>query len=525
MYRIAVIDDEPLVSLGINALIHHKELNLINCGQAYTGEDGVALILRDEPDIVILDIEMPNMDGLRVIQQTREKTHTPPLFLILTNHSEFNYIQSALRLGVFDFIMKIEINEVYLNEVLAKAIIHLEQSGRSHLHSREPEAYVRAMNLERMFNHLLGGWRSENGEPDKMAQYLGLGTSFQHSQAVSFHLSHPAERAEQNTNQITASLNAMRLIHDSMKQRLACHTMLWTPSSIVTFIDLGDCDITPIELGILLVHIKEMTKRYINIDLVYGIGSVCHRYDEIPQSFQDSLTKAREQLPQYATESIRGHVQSESTFHLCFYKDAFAKAFSENDHAAISLIFDEIIEEYMGPVSHLCEALSICFSVLHHITTTVNNSRLLFDRYDPMEELRAIATPEQARNWMYGLERRIIAYFEADLQNTNRTVERIIHYVYNHPLSDLSLSEVSEHFDISPQYISNIFSKFSALTFSDHVRMSKMKHAKLMLAGGGSKVTEVSDALGYSDPYYFSKVFKKTYGISPRGFLLSLLQN
>lgn len=518
MFKLAIIDDEPLIPIGINSLIQYQKLNLSYCGHANTGTDGLALILEQQPDIVILDIAMPNMDGLSVIEAVRERLELPPLFLVLTNHNEFGYIQKALRLGVFDFIIKIEISGEYLHEILQKAVAHLEQTGRHSSTGSPPEPRSEAL-TEKFLYRVLSDWYHPDEELGAVAHHMNLGERYRRGRVVFFSLAFPA-RGEQN--QISTALYIADLIHDSLKKHLACHTMLWETGGVVTVLDLDQSPVTGEELQRLLGHACDMVKRYVNIDSVYSMGPVFREYRQMPASLRDCLEQSHG-----SAEAQREFSQPapQSSFHLCEFRERLAQAFLNADADSLSRLFGEIVHRHMPPSLPLNEALSICFSLLHYTSITIANSQLLFTQYDPMEELRAITGSAQAVDWLRSLEARILVYFEKiGAANANHTVERIIRHIYGHPCDDLTLQDVAERFGLSPQYISNIFSKDSAASFTEHVRLSKMRYAKKMLTEGKAKIHEVSQALGYSDPYYFSKVFKKSEGQSPREFLLANAQ-
>ena len=128
MYTLAIIDDEPLIQLGIHSLVHYQELSLSPCDFVHTGQDALALIYNQKPDIVLLDISLPGIDGLNIIQQVQQTADALPIFILLTNMDDFSYVQAALRLGVLDFITKIEVTEDVLNAALQKAICKIASS-------------------------------------------------------------------------------------------------------------------------------------------------------------------------------------------------------------------------------------------------------------------------------------------------------------------------------------------------------------------------------------------------------------
>lgn len=105
MYKVIVIEDEITVRRGIVLTTDWAALGCMVIGEAANGEEGQSLVLRLSPDIVVTDVKMPRMDGVEMIEQLR-KAGCRSHFIILTAHSDFKYAQSALRMGVSDYLLK-----------------------------------------------------------------------------------------------------------------------------------------------------------------------------------------------------------------------------------------------------------------------------------------------------------------------------------------------------------------------------------------------------------------------------------
>lgn len=118
MFKVVIIENERLVRKGLTLTIDWEEMNAMVVGEAATGQDGIDIIIKTNPDIVITDIKMPEMDGLQMIEVLQEK-NIPTEYIIISGYDEFEYAQSAMRLGVVDFLLK-PINEGELRKSLLK---------------------------------------------------------------------------------------------------------------------------------------------------------------------------------------------------------------------------------------------------------------------------------------------------------------------------------------------------------------------------------------------------------------------
>lgn len=101
----------------------------------------------------------------------------------------------------------------------------------------------------------------------------------------------------------------------------------------------------------------------------------------------------------------------------------------------------------------------------------------------------------------------------------NRTISAVKKYINEHVDEKITLNQLSDVFNISPNYLSILFSKYNDMGFIDYVNHAKIECAKEMLDEGTLKIYEISDKLGYESAFYFSRVFKKVEGVSPRDYI------
>ncbi len=105
MYKVIVVEDETMVRRGIILTINWAALDCVIAGEAANGEEGALLAERLSPDIIVTDVKMPRMDGVEMITKLRADG-CKARFIILTAYGDFKYAQSALRLGVSDYLLK-----------------------------------------------------------------------------------------------------------------------------------------------------------------------------------------------------------------------------------------------------------------------------------------------------------------------------------------------------------------------------------------------------------------------------------
>ncbi len=105
MIKVVIVEDEKLLRRELTLTTPWEELGCDLLGEAENGLEGLQLIKRVRPHIVITDIRMPGLDGLTMIKKARDNNYHPQVVL-LTGYSDFEYARKALRLGVIDYILK-----------------------------------------------------------------------------------------------------------------------------------------------------------------------------------------------------------------------------------------------------------------------------------------------------------------------------------------------------------------------------------------------------------------------------------
>lgn len=119
MYKILIVEDEKLLRDGLKRIIDYDRFQISLCGEATNGRDALKLIKDEEPNLVLLDLNIPLVSGLEVLRRTKNKYDYEAI--IITGYADFDYAQQAISYGVSDYLLK-PIEQEALNTALSKAI-------------------------------------------------------------------------------------------------------------------------------------------------------------------------------------------------------------------------------------------------------------------------------------------------------------------------------------------------------------------------------------------------------------------
>ncbi len=176
MLKVLIADDEPKIRRGLRSSIERLRPDMTVVAEAEDGEMALALVTREKPDILMIDVRMPFLNGLDLIERVKG-VWSDCVIVVVSGHDEFEYAQRALQLRVFEYVLK-PVPEDVLVSVLARAEQELaEMRRRAHYLSWAREQLERNMPLLR--EQYLRDWvrgRLSRTEIEEQSSFLGLPT-------------------------------------------------------------------------------------------------------------------------------------------------------------------------------------------------------------------------------------------------------------------------------------------------------------------------------------------------------------
>ena len=120
MWKLIVADDEPKIRRGLENILNWNDFNIEIVGEAEDGEIALEIITEKKPDIILLDINMPFLNGLNLLQKLKNINNNS-IVIIISGYDDFQYAQKALQFNVFDYILK-PVNKKIIEEIILKAV-------------------------------------------------------------------------------------------------------------------------------------------------------------------------------------------------------------------------------------------------------------------------------------------------------------------------------------------------------------------------------------------------------------------
>lgn len=539
MYKLLIVDDEPLVQAGIKSMLNRSEFDIELCGSASNGQIALSMIRSISPDIVITDIKMPVMDGIELLKQSREEFgYKWPVFILLTSYEDFQIAKEAVSYQVLEYLVKVELTPEKLKKTILKAIASIEDNNAkndipgpktnltSNLYSYKEKFLINLLN--NMFE----------SDEQLFLQAKDLNIDLNYSSFLCCYGSFETVNPSAIENYMTLYNGSMQLLRELVEKYYHCLTISLDITHFAILFSYSDKDIESIKnnsMSIqqitqdLLSKIKISIKNYCNIDFVCGIGTLCNTPSALCDSYQCArsayrLTNADCPIAYFSPEENLPH----NAFNFSLFKGNFTKAFEEYNSEILSDTISSLCELIDSHPHHYVQALDAASNILYLALSLLPDSidtlnKIFSGSPDGYMSIYRQQNTNQIVLWLKTFSGGICEFFdERNKDYKNRIVFDVKNYINEHLSEKLTLNQLAAQFGISTSYLSLLFGRYSNLGFIEYVNYSKVQEAKRLLKEEHLKIYEVADIMSFGSEFYFSKVFKKIEGISPSEYINSI---
>ncbi|MDA3955102.1 helix-turn-helix domain-containing protein [Oceanispirochaeta sp.] len=485
MIRLIIAEDEALERKALRSLVEaefSKSIEII--AECATGRTFLETALELDPDLMLVDIEMPEMSGLEALNLLRENGLSGEA-LILTAYSEFDYARLAVKYQAADYLLK-PISRRNFSESIRKSMERIDKKKQE----------VPGRNQRSQERELI--WRLRHPGPEFRTNLNELSQILKMKNTPFYFHSLPLARRSGRPLLLSLKTRfdgmgcdcfgaciagAAELIIQSREGEIS-------PGKILNALEDNNQDSTLLPEPLLLGPHTDFG------DLVREINEKSLRERESPW-VPGSLSRV-------SLERSLGDDLVEGRLHLI--------------HGKLANLF-----QYKKAVAGPGEARSYALELI-----TVIDRRLIslfavrFDSLDP-EVLTPRLNDFSETGEVLEILDSLFCDVSRQIRQTHRTREQrlvgeIRAFLEDHSGEPPSLQEVSDRLKKSPSYISRCFRRVTGLSYKEFQIMHRMEMAKELLLTPGMTVADAAAATGFADPNYFSKAFKRETGLSPRAY-------
>lgn len=532
MMKLIIADDEPLVQVGINSMLDWSSLDIDVCGIAKNGNEAYELIQKFHPDIVISDIKMPCMSGLELLQKCHEEFGGIPVFIMLTSYEDFKYARMALKYQASDYLIKLELNTEDLKNAIIKAkerVVRLSSIESENAGQNSQLSVFQNRFYLRLINNLF-----ENDEIFRQQQsdFNIDFSAFSYNVASVKIVSNSAAHTD-SESAFTLYNSTVQMFEQLIQKYVPCYVLSLDLTCFVVVFHLDEAHSTDIDyIKNALTQTAELLHNYYNVTLYASIGHFVLHPEQISESYSDAKrisTYTTEEQPIIYINDIGDHkYNSKNIFNLAIFKYDIVKTFENYDIQSLNKINDTIFSLFSSDTLHYTQAVDIVGSMLHFAITLLPNGsevveHIFSEASDNYLSLYKCKSVTHVLNYLNKLTAGLRIFFEEKQANLkNQLIIQVKQYIKDHICEKLSLQLIADTFNISQNYLSQMFKQHYKIGFNEYITKEKIEYAKHMLSNNKVKIYEVADQLGFENAFYFSKVFKKVVGLSPKEYLANM---
>lgn len=511
MLNLITIDDERYFHQGLDKLVDWKEFNITRIGEAYNGEAGYELILKNKPDIIMTDIRMPVIDGLELIGKVAEIENYNPEWIILSGYDNFIFAKKAMQFGVKYYLLK-PVDENELKEILS--VINSGITKMNHFGDADP--LERRLAVSAVIRRIVS-YPSNIRAIEKARKILKISGPINYIQIVlDEDVSADIEnllrknlkklRAESASEFITIFSRQMygflltendRMFEDPLKLSRKLYKMCQGNLNCRVFIAIGK------QVGSLDNLYESYSSAQIALNqILFNPQSTVMLAAEAENSESAPVFGAAREIL-FFPELISGIEQNNMEEINCNLDRIFDSILSRNmNKADIKIWINCLVIDISRIVLELDGKLDDDIRKFHQLS--------LSDRFISSIEYR-----EKVQKFCVSSALRI-----EKLRKLNKTgiIMVIMDYIKANYYKQVSLKELGGRFSLNPVYLGQLFRNSLGISYKRYLLETRINEAKKLLSKTDLKVYEVAKSVGYSDSDYFSEKFVEITGKTPGAY-------
>jgi len=503
MYKLMIIDDEYYFRQSLKQFVNYADFGFEFIGEANNGQIGYELIQDLKPDVVLVDINMPIMNGLDLIEKCYNNNINCK-FILITGYSEFEYAQRALKFNVSNYLLK-PINESEFIECLQSIKNQIDSYSKNAMKFDAALNQNKQLTKESYMNKFISGYyfkELEDNSSIKLAEFF-----------VSSY------------DNYTVAL-------------VAC-------AKIITIDEIENIKIENVELSafytvnnhlcIIINYINEtnisdiISELYEHLSVLYETdikiftGNEYSGISKIVLSYNEALLTLRSKI------NDDSKIISYNSINEKYTNELFSKVIKNKIIASMSDSNSDLTTSYINAVFSDCKTHEASYNTIALVSINLINTIFFIAFKYSMEKFMAIHNDIInmiiAKKDVQVIENEIIAVASKIIENIpdyqiSTIVSQTLDYIdKEYQNQELNVKLLSEELHINYSYLCASFKNDMNITLNNYITKFRLEKAKAFFDDGTVNVSFVAQGVGYQDVSYFSKSFKKMYGLSPMSYI------
>ncbi|MCR5604805.1 MAG: response regulator [Lachnospiraceae bacterium] len=523
MYKILLADDEGIVIDSLKFIIEKNFPDCCIIESAKTGRKVIELAENFRPDIAFMDIQMPGINGIDAMKEIREANKTT-IFIVMSAYDKFDYAKEAINLGVLDYLNK-PVEQPKIVEVLKRAMkqVDEEKERRSQdlLIKEKLETVVPIIENNMIYTALF-----QDNYDSEVENFRNL-LSIEKDNGFIIVLEWGDNQNDHHLTNAVGTGIKMQSYYKEMREVIKgfydCVIGSVMANRMIIYVPYDKDAVEYNERIEIIEKTRTMIrklKQYIDVRFRAGIGSVV-KLEECIRSYQEAqraLRKSDGTVAHVADLPIM--VSYEANYPIDQERRLFEMTEKGNENEALiaaNRFFGWMVENYSDHIYDIkLKTLEFVLRVEHLAIREGGMEYHFLSRQDYLPSLLALNSFDEIQQWFVNkISAACRDVVQSKEKQSSSSVERAKAYIAEKFNKDISLDDVSKEVDISPYYFSKLFKEETGENFIEYLTAVRINKAKQLIAGSDMSMKEICTEVGYSDPNYFSRIFKKNVGVTP----------
>lgn len=524
MLKVLLVDDELIVRKGLKAIVDWQDFGMEVEAEASNGQRAIEMLYElQQIDLIITDIRMPVLDGLELTRMVRT-SHPHTKVLLLTCYNDFEYVKEALELGASGYLLKTDLeDDGHLEKALRKIRSELVKERE-----KQKEYELLQHYAEKSLPLLREKWLKSLVSGEDLCsitdQMLSLNLEWVH---------HPHLLCRMDFADVSPSLGGSV---ESLSLELLGHDSIILSMEYSSFLlllrprpEISEYRRIQWEKQVLAEWRSRMEKKCgKDVNVYYGRSTGLDRFATV----YDQLSRIGEyytfyhgygalidigSFPQTASLLETGHLD------LVVLNELKQMVIIRNwDHVK------RILSDLKETVLRVKPSVDTVKNFIVELVMTLieglqSNSHIIStiwgtNKFDYIDKVKGMNTLAEIVEWIFTGVDQIEGERSVFVGGENRVIMKAVEYIENHFHQDLTLEDLSAHVGLSKSYLSSTFKKVCGESFIEYLIRVRIQKAETMLRQTDLKIYQVAESVGFQDPKYFTKLFKKMTGISPNQY-------
>ncbi|WP_419872410.1 response regulator transcription factor [Candidatus Pristimantibacillus sp. PTI5] len=537
MFQVLLVDDEPLARNDIWTLVDFRKHGFEICGEAHNGVMALAMIEQSPPHIAIIDVNMPEMNGVELNRTIKER-YPAIKTIMLSSFDDYDYVRDCLKNGAIDYLLKHRLDGATLIAMLNKAVLELRQEDRMLEDRNDQKAVSERMNpalIRSYIADLVRGEPQSAQEVEVFARKHGLypqtvSYAAASLQIVPFLLLTQSCSDVQTNRLVQQAVEIMQQSLGDIQERTAAYLENGRLAVVFAFKERSE-HAAASEAGRMMGKLRHALELFLNLKCEYALGHLCSSLSHLGASYGS----AERSLDSFPTAESANQANRRGSG---LYGQRVSLTIEEQKQLLLTIetldkdgmqrLILSVFDSIKGQPVH-SHSVQMIISELLHIADKVLKKWLpqidsAMDRLPPRSELGRLGSVGEMERWLQAFYANLLSLLKERhaVGPYSRHVSQAIGFILERYAGGVTLELAAGGIGLNPSYLSRIFKEETKSTFSEYLNRVRIDAARNLLESGQYSLKQISSQAGFSSYNYFFRVFKEMTGVTPQTYLNGL---